>query len=113
MSDIPRYARLCAKRYCCTAVIKGNPTVISDGRRCWLNSGGGPVLSQGGTGDVLAGLIAGLTAQGLEPFKAAVLGVYLHSAAGDKISGTCASRGVTASEICGLIPQVYQDLVFS
>ena len=113
LSDIPCYARLCAQRYCCTAVIKGNPTVISDGRRCWLNSGGGPVLSQGGTGDVLAGLIAGLTAQGLEPFKAAVLGVYLHSAAGDKISGTCASRGVTASEICNLIPQVYEDLEFS
>lgn len=111
LSNLPYYALLCAQKYNCVVAAKGSPTLISDGRRCWLNSSGGPVLAQGGSGDVLAGLIAGLLAQGLAPFEAAALGVYWHGAAGDKAAAEHSERGLVASEISSLIPEVSQDLL--
>ena len=109
--NLPYYARLCAQKYHCVVAAKGSPTLVSDGQRCWLNSSGGPVLSQGGSGDVLAGLIAGLLAQGMDPFEAAVLGVYWHGAAGDKASTKHSDRGLVASEISNLLPEVSQDFI--
>lgn len=109
--NLPYYARLCAQKYHCIVAAKGSPTLVSDGQRCWLNSSGGPVLAQGGSGDVLAGLISGLLAQGMEPFEAAVLGVYWHGAAGDKASAEHSDRGLVASEISNLLPGVSQDFI--
>ena len=109
--NLPYYAHLCAQKYNCTVTAKGSPTVVSDGKRCWLNSSGGPVLAQGGSGDVLAGLIAGLLAQGLKPFEAAALGVYWHGAAGDKATDEYSDRGLVASEISNLLPEVCQDFI--
>ena len=59
----------------------------------------------------MAGLIAGLLAQGLAPFEAAALGVYWHGAAGDKAAAEHSERGLVASEISSLIPEVSQDLL--
>ena len=109
--NFPYYALLCAQKYNCTVVAKGSPSLISDGQRCWLNNSGGPVLAQGGSGDVLAGLIVGLLAQGMEPFEAAVLGAYWHGAAGDKAFAEHSDRGIVASEISNLIPEVCQDFI--
>ena len=64
-------------------VLKGAGTVVTDGQRYYLNTTGNPGMATGGTGDVLTGLLAGLLAQGLDPFDAAVLAVYLHGLAGD------------------------------
>jgi NAD(P)H-hydrate epimerase len=65
-------------------VLKGARSLVAgtDGE-LRVNPTGGPGLASGGTGDVLAGLIAGLLAQGLSPFDAASAGVYLHGLAGD------------------------------
>ncbi len=109
--NFPYYARLCAQKYNCTVVAKGSPTLISDGQRCWLNGSGCSVLAQGGSGDVLAGLIAGLLAQGIDLFEAAVLGAYWHGAAGDKAFIEHSDRGIIASEISNLIPGVCQDFI--
>lgn len=66
-------------------VLKGARTVIATPEgKVYLNPTGNPGMATGGTGDVLAGMIAGLLAQGFEAAHAACLGVWLHGAAGDK-----------------------------
>ncbi|GBF76562.1 putative bifunctional ADP-dependent NAD(P)H-hydrate dehydratase/NAD(P)H-hydrate epimerase, partial [Paenibacillus sp. 598K] len=65
-------------------VLKGARTVCAAPTgEVYVNPTGNPGMATGGTGDVLAGVIGGLLAQGLPPLTAAVLGVYLHGAAGD------------------------------
>ncbi|WP_373783192.1 NAD(P)H-hydrate dehydratase, partial [Delftia acidovorans] len=82
-------ARQLAQRFNCTALLKGSGTVIagpqgdSDAPTCWINPTGNARLSTGGTGDVLAGLIAALWAQGLEPTQAAALAAWRHGFAAD------------------------------
>lgn len=70
-------------------VLKGAGTLIASPNGDLVrNSTGNPGMAKGGSGDVLAGMIASFTAQGMEPFEAAVNGVYLHGLAGD----CCAER---------------------
>lgn len=66
-------------------VLKGSGTVISDGRRVFVNTTGNPGMAKGGSGDVLSGIIAALTGQVRQPaaLNAALAGVYLHGLAGD------------------------------
>jgi len=59
----PSAAEELAQKLGCIVVLKGSGTVVSDGHRTWVNDTGGPELATAGTGDVLAGLIAGLVAQ--------------------------------------------------
>ena len=72
-----------ARTHGVVVVLKGYGTVVTDGRRVFVNTTGNPGMATGGTGDVLGGLIAALLGQKLEPFAAATLGVYLHGRAGD------------------------------
>ena len=65
-----------AQRHACTLLLKGARTLITDGREVWYNSTGGPYMANGGQGDVLAGCIGALLAQGLSPMQAAVVGAY-------------------------------------
>lgn len=104
-SDRVGWARRCAQQYGAVVVMKGAPTVIAEpGGRFWINTSGGPVLSQGGTGDVLAGAVAGLLAQGLEPVQAACASVYLHGLAGDLCARELGPRGVLAGEVARALP---------
>lgn len=64
-------------------VLKGSGTVVTDGRRLFVNTTGNPGMATGGVGDVLTGVIAALLGQKLSAFEAAQLGVYAHGAAGD------------------------------
>lgn len=70
-----------------------------------------PALAAGGTGDVLAGAIGGLIAQGLAPFDAALCGVWLHAHAGRMAGFGQADRGVLATEVADALPRVVADLV--
>jgi len=69
------------------------------------------ILSTAGSGDVLAGTIAGLIAQGLATFEAAVLGGYLHAAAGQLASEAIGEAGLLAGEIADLLPFVRKRLL--
>ncbi|MBQ2379474.1 MAG: NAD(P)H-hydrate dehydratase [Akkermansia sp.] len=62
--------------HACTLLLKGARTLITDGTELWYNSTGGPYMANGGQGDVLAGCIGALAAQGLGSLQAAVLGAY-------------------------------------
>lgn len=72
-----------AAEYGCILVLKGHRTCISDGQSSYQNQTGNPGMAVGGSGDVLAGMIAGLIGQGIDPLEASACGVWLHGAAGD------------------------------
>lgn len=98
-----------AAEWGCVVVLKGAFTVIAapDGRTAVLPFASA-ALASAGTGDVLAGAIVGLLAQGLEPFEAAVAGAWLHGLAGVRAAdllGTTAS--VTAGDVLELLPEAY------
>jgi NAD(P)H-hydrate epimerase len=81
--DLIARTRAAAQRASCVVVHKGATTVIADpDGRVVVNRHASPYLASAGTGDVLAGVIAGLIAQGMAPFWAAAAGVWLHGDAG-------------------------------
>lgn len=93
-------ARDAAQRWGQVVVLKGAATVIAapDGSVA-IAPFENPALATGGTGDVLAGAIGSLLAQGLEPFAAARLGVYLHGLAGDGVRERFGDAGLLASDL--------------
>ena len=93
-------ARDAAARWGQVVVLKGARTVIAsaDGSVA-IAPFENPGLATGGTGDVLAGAIGALLAQGLDPFTAARLGVYLHGAAGDAARERLGDAGILASDL--------------
>lgn len=72
-----------ASRSGAVVLLKGHIDIVSDGLRLKLNRTGNPGMTVGGTGDVLSGIVAGLMAQGVEAFRAAVAGAFVNGAAGD------------------------------
>jgi hydroxyethylthiazole kinase-like uncharacterized protein yjeF len=92
-------------------VLKGACTIITEpGGRTRLNWLANPALATAGTGDVLAGMIAGLLAQQVEPFDAASAGVYLHTAAADLVSASLGHAGLLASDLLYQIPRAIVKL---
>jgi NAD(P)H-hydrate epimerase len=92
-------------------VLKGAYTVIAapDGR-CRISPFANPGLASAGTGDVLAGVIAGLAAQGLTLFDAASLGVFLHGKAGEKIKDEMGDAGMIASDLLPALPVMIKEI---
>jgi NAD(P)H-hydrate epimerase len=92
-------------------VLKGAGTIVAEPRgRLWRASAAVPALATAGSGDVLAGVIGSLLAQGLPPFEAAALGVYLHARAGEAASAELGNAGVIASDLLGQLPRVRHRL---
>ncbi len=90
-----------------TLVLKGAATLVGHGEDpVYINTTGNPALATGGTGDVLAGMIGGLLAQGLPPAQAAVVGVNLHGQAGDLAAAEIGPAGVLAGDLLPRIPRV-------
>lgn len=85
-------------------VLKGSQTIITAPEGAWLYGGGGVGLATSGSGDVLAGVIAGLAARGAKPAAAAIWGVYLHGEAGSRLATQVGPLGFLAREISDLIP---------
>ena len=104
-------ARQAAVAWHKTIVLKGAYTVVAapDGR-VGINPAANPGLASAGTGDVLAGAIAGLRAQGLSPFDASVAGVFLHSLAGEMVRRQLGDAGMMASDLLPALPAAINDL---
>jgi NAD(P)H-hydrate epimerase len=92
-------------------VLKGHGTVVTDGRRMYVNTTGNPGMATGGSGDVLTGVIAALLAQRLEPFAAAQLGVHVHGLAGDLARAEGLGEvGMIASDLVPQLPHAFRRL---
>lgn len=100
-----------AQHWDVVVVLKGAHSVIADpGGRVLTAPFEVPALASGGSGDVLAGIIASLVGQGLAPFEAAALGVYLHARAGEDVSTHLGTAGLMASDLLPAIPRVRRHL---
>ena len=87
-------------------VLKGHGTVVTDGISCYLNPTGNPGMAVGGSGDVLAGMIAGLVGQGLTPMAAAACAVWVHGAAGDACAAAMGQYGMLPTDMLDQIPRL-------
>ena len=92
-------------------VLKGAHTVVSapDGRTA-IAPFANPGLATAGTGDVLAGTIVALRAQGLDAFEAAAAGAYLHGLAGDLTRAEVGTAGMTAGDVLARLPQAWRHV---
>ena len=105
-------AAAAAARWDAVVVLKGARTVVAapDGRIA-MAAFENAALATGGTGDVLAGTIASLLAQGLEPWPAACLGVHIHGTAGEHVRERLGDAGLLASDLLPELPRVRRHLV--
>ncbi len=91
-------------------VLKGAGTLVTCGERLFENHTGNPGLATGGAGDVLAGLMAALLAQGMAAFDAARLAVHVHGRAGDLVAGRLSQAGLTAEDLPLAIAEVMAEV---
>jgi NAD(P)H-hydrate epimerase len=106
----PVAAAALARRYGCTVLLKGRHSIISDGQRFFRNETGSSALATGGSGDVLAGIIGSLMAQGMAPFDAACAGAHLHGLAGDVWCSRHGSAGLTAMDLARVVPDAMSQM---
>ena len=92
-----------AKKLNATILLKGKVDIVSNGEKTKLNFTGNPGMTVGGTGDVLAGIVAGLMALHADPFEAAVAGAFVNGAAGDFVASNIGFHMV-GSDIIEYIP---------
>lgn len=92
-------------------IVKGGPTVVVSCEEVWTNPTGNPGMATAGSGDVLTGVITSLLGQGLSPWQAATLGVWVHGNAGDKAAARSGQAGMTALEILETLPQAIAEAV--
>jgi ADP-dependent NAD(P)H-hydrate dehydratase len=85
--------------------------VAAPGGPCHRITTGGPGLAIAGSGDVQAGLVAGLLARGAQPAQAAVWGGWLHAAAGDRLAARVGSLGFLTRELAAEVPPLLDELV--
>lgn len=104
-------ARTLTERTAATVILKGAGTVVAaPDRTPGINLTGNPGMACGGMGDVLGGLLAGLLAQGLAPFDAARLAVYLHGSAGDDAAWRGSQAGLAAGDVVDALPRAFQRI---
>jgi NAD(P)H-hydrate epimerase len=104
-------ARAGAEKFGCVVILKGACTIVAhpDGRARispWANA----ALATGGTGDVLAGVVVSLLAQGVAPFDAATLAVYAHGLAGHMASGRTGVASLVAGDVLAELPEAVRRL---
>jgi len=107
-------ARALAAQTRTVVVLKGARTIVCDGTLgddfCAINPTGGPALATGGSGDVLAGVIGALLAQGLSAVDAARAGVFVHGRAGDQLAKIHGERGVISSDLPVVVAGVIHEI---
>ena len=101
----------CAADWGVVVLAKGAPSIAAapDGTT-YINPHRNPALATAGTGDVLAGIIAGLLAQAVSPQEAAVAGAFIHGETGERMRSRLGASGLLASDLLGEIPLVMKAL---
>lgn len=91
-------------------VLKSHRTVIASKGETCLNTVGNSGMAKGGSGDVLAGIIASLTAQGANPADAAAMGVHIHALVGDLAAQRFSKTAMLPSDIIACLPDIYRRI---
>ena len=99
-----------AEKYGITVVLKGAGTLIADANHTAANLTGNPGMSRGGSGDILAGMIGSIAAQGYSPFDAACAGVYMHGLAGNAAAEKFGQEAMLPRDIVGSISDAFRIL---
>ncbi len=97
-------AEAMAVRLSSIVLLKGHRTVVTDGKRTFINTTGNPGMATGGCGDVLAGLIAALLKL-LPPLEAAAFGAHVHGLAGDLAMRRTKGRSILATDLLDDLPR--------
>ena len=106
----PQCAAEFCKQFSGTLVLKGAGTIIQQGTTAIQNPTGNPGMSRGGSGDVLAGMIAAFAAQWLSPYAAACAGAYLHGLAGDFAAARYSEQAMLPQDLLRCLPEVFLKL---
>jgi NAD(P)H-hydrate epimerase len=111
-------AKTLAEEFCAIVVLKGHATLVADAggadhpvHHIVQNTTGNPGLARGGSGDVLAGIIAALCARGFTPFNAAQAGVYLHGLAADIAAAKFTQEAMLPTDLIETLPDACAALV--
>lgn len=91
-------------------VLKSHRTVIAENGVLYRNTAGNSGMAKGGSGDVLAGIIASLAAQGATPFEAAIMGVHIHALAGDLAAEKHGRTSMLPSDIIDSLGEVFKRI---
>lgn len=97
-----------AREHGAVVALKGAGTVVTDGERVYVNPSGNPGMATGGTGDILTGMACGLLCQGLGPFEALQLAVFVHGLAGDLAARAKGELSMTAEDVLDYTAQAFQ-----
>ena len=110
-ADRVAVAKNFAESYLVTLALKGSNTVVATGgsNKIFVNSTGNTGLSKGGSGDLLAGLVAGFVAQGMTPVEATSAAVYIHGYLGESVSARDSVRGMLPSDMLYSLSKVLAD----
>ncbi|MCU0453977.1 MAG: NAD(P)H-hydrate dehydratase [Bacteroidetes bacterium] len=109
-NDRVETARVLARRQRRTIVLKGSPTcTASPEGLVAINSTGNAGMATVGSGDVLAGIVGGLRAQGIDAFTSAWTGAWLHGRAGDRVKASYGGRSLLAGDLLDQLPQAFRD----
>ena len=106
-----KVAKNFANKYNVVCVLKGYRTVVAEPKgKTYVNLTGNPGMASGGTGDILTGMIASFIGQGIKPFDAARLGVFLHGLAGDLAAKDKGEVSLIASDLLNKLPEAIRKL---
>lgn len=111
LSDTKASAQKISQKYNCITVLKTHRTVVvNPSGEIYENTTGNSAMAKAGSGDVLAGMISGLIAQGMNIFEGACLGVYLHGLCGDIARDKLTEYSVLAEDLITHIPDAIKVL---
>lgn len=111
LDDTIKTAKDFAMEHAITVLLKDSATIVaSPCGRTYINTSGNQSMAKAGSGDVLTGIIGGLSAQGLGLFESAVLGAYIHGKAGEYASESLSMYGVTANDLINAVPYAIHNL---
>jgi NAD(P)H-hydrate epimerase len=100
-------AKTCARMSKAVVLLKGAGTIVTDGRRRYVNKTGNPGMATGGSGDVLAGLLGALIGQGMDAYGASCLAAHLHGFAGDLAARRLTPWSLVAGDLVDELPNAF------
>ena len=106
------YTRKLVKKLGCNLLLKGNGTIITDGKDFFINTSGNNTLARGGSGDVLSGMILAFLGNKREPIPSAIISAYLHGLAGEIAGKSSHGYSVSINDILNSITKAF-ECIFS